>query len=65
MSTESLFANLPSAVRELVVQSASGSQVGESEADKKEVSGWIAKASDTGFASPSTLPVESSTYSKF
>ena len=57
MSTDTLFANLPSAVRELVVQSSSSGQVGESEAEKKEVASWIAKASDASFASASTLPV--------
>lgn len=54
MSNEALFANLPTAVRELVAQSSS--QVGESELEKKEVAEWIAKASDTSFASASALP---------
>ena len=57
MSTETLFANLPSAVRELVVQSSNGDRLGESEADKKEVANWIAKAGDTNFVSLSSLPV--------
>jgi hypothetical protein len=57
MSTETLFANLPSPVRELVVQSASSDRLGESEADKKDVASWIAKAGDTNFVSLSSLPV--------
>jgi hypothetical protein len=57
MSTETLFANLPGAVRELVVQSSSTSLVGETDTEKKEVASWIAKASDTNFVSSSSLPV--------
>ena len=57
MSTGTLFANLPSAVRELVVQSSNSDRLGESEADKKDVASWIAKARDTSFVSLSSLPV--------
>lgn len=58
MSSDSSYANLPDNVRELV----SGTQISEShsessEAEKKEVASWIAKASDSSFAAQSTIPV--------
>jgi hypothetical protein len=63
MSTETLFANLPNSVRELVVQSSNSDHLGESEADKKDVASWIAKAGDTNFVSLSSLPVYSTLHS--
>ena len=56
-STEAPFANLPSAVRELVVESSSGRRLGESDEEKKEIASWIVKASDGSFVSRSSLPV--------
>lgn len=66
MSSNTLFANLASPTRELVVSLADEEShpgvLGRSDAEKKEVSSWIAKTSDVNFVSRSSLPVRSQAF---
>lgn len=56
MSTTSLYANLPDSVRDFVAASSKDeSHLGQTDAEKKDVTSWISKASDASFASNSTL----------
>jgi hypothetical protein len=61
MSSNSLFANLSSPVREFVDSLANEDShpgiLGHSDAEKKEVVDWIAKTSDANYVSRSSLPV--------
>ena len=63
MSSTSIYANLPESVRDFVASSSKDeSHLGQTDAEKKDVSSWISKASDASFASSNTLPVGSESF---
>lgn len=57
MSTDSLFANLPDNIRDLISGTIVGNGQTLSPEAEKEIAGWIIKASDSNFVSQATLPV--------